>query len=148
MDFFDNFPNYVSPLNPLGVLIGGLASGAIGGAIVAAKERKPIGVCATTGALLVAGWMLIGAHISSTVRDMSGGGIPGLLIGGVVGCGLAVVFAMRMPFGRPPGNGGKAPIVMTPELKAILDNIAREREEDAPPATKASGARHGGGRQV
>ena len=91
MDFFEHFNLYVQPLNPLGVILGLLLCGAIGGAIVAGKERKNVGMWAARGAAFLSVCSYLGAHIGAALGGKPGGSLLGLFIGGLVGC-VALVF--------------------------------------------------------
>ena len=51
-DFFQIFDEYVVPLHPLGVIVAVILCGGIGGAFLAARENKRIGVWIVRGAVL------------------------------------------------------------------------------------------------
>ena len=86
MDFLRHFDQYVQPLSPLGVLVGIVVSGAMGGAYVAAKERKDVRLWAARGAAFLSACCFVGGHISAALVGRPGGGLPGMFIGGLIGC--------------------------------------------------------------
>jgi hypothetical protein len=94
MDFFQNFGKYVAPLDALGVIVGVILCGAIGGVIIAKKENKNAGMWAARGAALFSLCAFVGAHISSVINPIIGGSLPGLFIGGLVGCIALVILIM------------------------------------------------------
>ena len=94
MEFFQNFDKYVAPLHPLGVIVGVILCGAIGGVIIAKKENKNLGMWAARGAALFSLCVFVGTHISSIINSKTGGGLPGLFIGALVGCIALVILIM------------------------------------------------------
>ena len=84
----------MAPLHPLGVILGVILCGAIGGAIIAIKENKSVGIWTGRGAALFSLCVFVGAHTSSVINAKTGGGLAGLFTGALVGCIALVILIM------------------------------------------------------
>src|SRR4051794_10886377 len=94
MEFFRDFPTVVAPLNALGVLLALPLVGALGGATIARLERRSIGIWAVRSGMLFSVASMLGALVSSLFRAGPGAALPGLVVGGLIGC-VGVVLTVR-----------------------------------------------------